>query len=207
MEFAGIEHRDDDDRADVVDDRRRGEEDAQLDRDTRSPSITISATAKAVSVDIGTPQPCVHGPGGAIAEDRARPARPCRRSRRRPEAPPSASSTRWPTVNSRLISSPTTRKNSVSRPSLIQCSSDMPKAARRRTTKPSSCSQNAAKAGPSGELVESDGDQRREQQQHAGRRPPAREVERRRAHPMAERAQHRVGEASFRPTVRRSGGR
>ena len=31
---------------------------------TRGPSMTISATAKAVSVDIGTPQPCDHGPGG-----------------------------------------------------------------------------------------------------------------------------------------------
>ena len=32
MQIAGIEDRDDDDRADVVDDRRGGQEDAQLDR-------------------------------------------------------------------------------------------------------------------------------------------------------------------------------
>ena len=31
---------------------------------TRAPSMTIKATAKAVSVDIGTPQPCDHGPCG-----------------------------------------------------------------------------------------------------------------------------------------------
>ena len=55
--------RDDDDRADVVDDRGRGQEHAQLDRHAR-PSITISATANAVSVAIGTPQPCRQTPAG-----------------------------------------------------------------------------------------------------------------------------------------------
>ena len=33
---------------------------------TRSPSMTTSATAKAVSVDIGTPQPNDQGPGGTM---------------------------------------------------------------------------------------------------------------------------------------------
>ena len=61
-ERAGIKYGDREDRAEVVDDRRRGEEDAQFDGDA-VPSMTISATAKAVSVDIGTPQPCIHGPG------------------------------------------------------------------------------------------------------------------------------------------------
>ena len=34
---------------------------------TRRPIITMSATAKAVSVAIGTPQPCAHGPSGIMA--------------------------------------------------------------------------------------------------------------------------------------------
>ena len=59
---------------------------------------------------------------------------------------------RWPTVNSRLISRPTTRKKIVSRPSLTQCCNDMLKPAA-PSAKPNGCSQNAAKAGPSGELV------------------------------------------------------
>jgi hypothetical protein len=34
--------------------------------ETRNPSMMISATAKAVSVDIGTPHPCDQVPGGMI---------------------------------------------------------------------------------------------------------------------------------------------
>jgi hypothetical protein len=41
--------------------------------------------------------------------------------------------------------------------------------------------------------------QRREQQQHARRRPPARELERGRAHPMPEPPQHRVGQRACVP--------
>ena len=34
---------------------------------TRRPIMAMSATAKAVSVAIGTPQPCAHGPSGMIS--------------------------------------------------------------------------------------------------------------------------------------------
>ena len=64
MELAGVEDSDDDDRTDVVDDGRRGQEDAQLHRDARARSSRSSAIANAVSVAIGTPQPCAHGPAG-----------------------------------------------------------------------------------------------------------------------------------------------
>ena len=97
---------------------------------TRAPIITIRATAKAVSVAIGTPQPCDHGPCGMTSRYSAAGA----------TMPPIAAAigsaaerrlARWPTVNSRLISSPTTRKKTVSRPSLTQCCNDMWKPARR----------------------------------------------------------------------------
>src|SRR3546814_8533092 len=59
---------------------------------------------------------------------------------------------RCPEVNSRLISSPTTRKNRVSRPSLIQLTSG---SENRALPKPSDTpvSHNAVNPGPSGELV------------------------------------------------------
>src|SRR3546814_17268048 len=59
---------------------------------------------------------------------------------------------RGPEVNARLISSPTTRKNRVSRPSLIQLTSG---SENRASPKPSdtSVSHSAVNPGPSGELV------------------------------------------------------
>ena len=54
-------------------------------------------------------------------------------------------------------------------------------------------------ARPERGVGQSDRDQRRQQQQDARGRSPAREVERRRAHPMAERPQHRVGKRAFVP--------
>ena len=59
---------------------------------------------------------------------------------------------RWPTVNSRLISRPTTRKNTVSSASLTQCSSDSRNSAVPSTI-PASCCQNAVNPGPRGEFV------------------------------------------------------
>jgi hypothetical protein len=59
---------------------------------------------------------------------------------------------RWPTVNSRLISKPTTRKKTVSCPSLIQCSNDSAKL-RPPNVSPNFCPQNAVKPGPSPVLV------------------------------------------------------
>ncbi len=63
LQVVRIEHRHDRNGADVVDDRRGGEEDAQP-TGTRLPIMTIRATAKAVSVAIGMPQPCDQSPGG-----------------------------------------------------------------------------------------------------------------------------------------------
>ena len=118
---------------------------------TRDPSMTISATAKAVSVDIGTPQPCIQGPDGTMRRSSAAgatmpPIAPATGSaaERQPE--------RWPTVNSRLISRPTTRKNRVKSPSLIQCCNDSEKPCS-SNVRPNRCSQNAAKSGPRPVLV------------------------------------------------------
>src|SRR5688572_32275299 len=58
---------------------------------------------------------------------------------------------KWPMVNSRLISRPTTRKKSVSKPSSTQCSSDIRKS-KFPNIKPKSVCQNVSKAGPSGEF-------------------------------------------------------
>lgn len=70
MDIARVEHADDDDRTDVVDDGRRGEEDAQLDGDV-GPITAIKAIANAVSVPIGTPHPCDHGPAGMASAYRS----------------------------------------------------------------------------------------------------------------------------------------
>ncbi len=118
---------------------------------TRLPSITMSAIANAVSVAIGMPQPWLHAPAGITSA--YRPAGTA--------MPPSAAAignaarrrfASRPTVNSRLISSPTSRKKIVSRPSFTQCVSDMRKRAS-ANSKPRGASQNAAKAGPTGELT------------------------------------------------------
>ncbi len=55
-------------------------------------------------------------------------------------------------VNSRLISRPTTRKKTVSKPSSTQCSNDIRKS-KFPNVKPKSVCQNASKAGPSTEFV------------------------------------------------------
>ena len=118
---------------------------------TRLPIITISATANAVSVAIGTPHPCAQGPEGISAIYRAAGttmppmAAAMGRAAERIEA-------RWPTVSSRLISSPTTRKKMVKSPSVTQFSSDSSKLAPSKV-KPKLCSQNAWKPGPNVELV------------------------------------------------------
>ena len=52
---------------------------------------------------------------------------------------------------------------------------------------------------PAASCMIDDRDDRHQQQQHAGRRRPAREVERRGAHAMAERAEHRLGERALVP--------
>lgn len=54
-------------------------------------------------------------------------------------------------------------------------------------------------ARPQGGVGQGDGDNRRQQQQDARRGSPAGEIERRRAHPVAECAQHRVGQRAFVP--------
>jgi hypothetical protein len=78
-----------------------------------------------------------------------------------PTMPPSADAigsaaerrlARWPTVISRFTSSPTTRKNTLRRPSSTQWRMDIRKAASPKLT-PNSWRQNASNAGPIGEFV------------------------------------------------------
>ena len=113
--------------------------------------MTTSATANAVSVGIGTPQPCAHCPDGITSAYSAAGT----------AMPPSAAAAgnaaerrvaRRPTVNSRLISRPTRRKKIVRRPSFTQCASGMRKRASANSM-PRGASQNAENAGPSGELT------------------------------------------------------
>lgn len=59
---------------------------------------------------------------------------------------------RWPTVNSRLISSPTTKKNTVSSPWLTQCNRECVNACAPQST-PIGLSQKAANAAANGELL------------------------------------------------------
>ena len=54
-------------------------------------------------------------------------------------------------------------------------------------------------ARPQAGIGHDDCNKRRQQQQNARRRSPAREVERSRAHPVAEPAEHRIGEGAFVP--------
>ena len=84
----------------------------------------IRATAKAVSVAIGTPQPVDQAPAGMMGEIDQRRQRPCRRWRLRSAAPPRAAG-EMADSESRLISSPTTRKKIVSSPSFTQSTSDI----------------------------------------------------------------------------------
>ena len=118
---------------------------------TREPMMAISATANAVSVAMGTPQPCAQGPLGTSDTY----------IRAGTTMPPTAAAmgraalrrvARCPTVNSRFISRPTTRKNTVSNASFTQCTSDMLNAA---SPKPrdSGVSQKRVNAGPASVLV------------------------------------------------------
>jgi hypothetical protein len=86
---------------------------------TRAPITAIKAIAKAVSVAIGTPHPCDHGPAGMTSAYISAGT----------TMPPSAAAigsaaerrlARCPTVISRFTSNPTTRKNTVRRPLLTQ---------------------------------------------------------------------------------------
>ena len=197
--LGAVEDRDHRDRADVVDDRRGGEEDAQLDRhaapehrDQRDREGGVGRHRHAPAV-----RP---GPG---RHERARRAAPA------PTMPPSAAaigsaasagSRGGPTVNSRLISRPTTRKKIVSRPVVdpVAAAAGAAAAAAERDapglaprTPRSRAPRRSWSARPRASVTS--------EQQQAGRGRPAREVERGRAHAVAERAQHRVGERAFVP--------
>ena len=102
-------------------------------------------------------------------------------------------------MNSRLISSPTTRKNTVSSASLTQCSSDSRNSSAADDDPGLVLPEARSKPGPSGELVSDDREHGREQQQQAGRGRPAGEVERRDPDPVPERAEHRVAERALVP--------
>ena len=67
VDAVGVEDRDHEDRADVVDDGEREEEQLQRRRDTRLPSRLSTPTANAMSVAIGMPQPSTASPPALIA--------------------------------------------------------------------------------------------------------------------------------------------
>ena len=117
----GVEDRDHEDRAEVVDDRQRQQEDSQRGRRRVRRAAASTPTAKR---DVGghgdapaarRPVPPGRWPG------RAARARPCRRARPRPAARPAGGRGRSPSTSSRLISRPTTKKKIAIRPSLTQC--------------------------------------------------------------------------------------
>ena len=101
-------------------------------------------------------------------------------------------------MNSRLISRPTTRKKTVSSPSSIQSRKDNGEAEiverQSETLVP-----ERRKARAQRRVGDDHGEDRRQQQEDARGRAPAHEVERRRADPVAEPAEHRVGEGAFVP--------
>ena len=117
---ARVEEGDHEHRADVVDDRERGEEHLERPPARGRPSRASTPSANAMSVAMGTPQPGAPGPPAVERGVEQRPARPFRRARRRSAAPPVGRDASSPASISRLISSPTRKKNTAMRPSLIR---------------------------------------------------------------------------------------
>ena len=102
-------------------------------------------------------------------------------------------------MNSRLISSADDQEEDRQQPVVDPVQQRHAEARRRRTSRPSGVSQNARNPGPSGELTSATARIDVSEQQQAGRRRPAREVERGGVHAVAERAEHRVGERALVP--------
>ena len=101
--------------------RSRGMSRNSLSADgAREPSRARTPTAKAMSVAMGIAPAVAAVAPGVDREVERRRAPPCRRPRRAPAAPPPAGRAARRSTSSRLISSPTTKKNSVIRPSLTK---------------------------------------------------------------------------------------
>ena len=147
----GVEERDHQHRDHVVDDRQRGEEHLESGRRAGAASAS-TPSAKAMSVAIGIAQP-PRGLGRGDRQDRGAPARPCRRARRRRAAPPGARDDSSPTSSSRLISRPTSRKNTAIRPSFTQCWSGERQRVRDRGRRPGGSARRRATSWAHGELA------------------------------------------------------
>ena len=118
-EPAAVEDRDHDDRADVVDHREREQQHAQRARDARAEQREHADRERDVGRHRDGPTRRACAADVEDREDRRR-TRACRRARRRAGAPPCAGVASSPSKISRRISRPTTKKNTVIKPSLIQ---------------------------------------------------------------------------------------
>ena len=104
-------------------------------------------------------------------------------------------------MNSRLISSPTTKKKIVRSPWLTQWSSECANVARAPLESQRRFPPRRERRAE-GRVAEHQREQRRQPQEQSRRRPPANELERGGLDAMAERAEHRVGQRAFIPGAR-----
>lgn len=117
----GVKERDDEDRHDVVDDDGRRQKDAQLDRHARAQKDDDRDGERRIGAYWDTPSMTQIG-GAMVAYMTAGRMIPPKAART--GSAPDRKVARWPTVNSRLISSPTTKKNTVRSPWLTQWSKE-----------------------------------------------------------------------------------
>ena len=173
---------------------------------TRLPSITISATAKAVSVAIGTPQPCAHGSGGMISRiehRRHHHAADRRRDRQRRGAPAGQMADGELALDLEADDQEEDRQQAVVDP--VQQRHAEAGVAEGEARGPAA--RRPQRPGPSGELVSTTASTVASSSSTPADGAQLGEVERGRAHAMAERARASRRRTSFRPTGRRSGGR
>ena len=196
LQVAGIEHGDDDDGADVIDDGGRGQEDAQLDRDARAQHRDQGHREGGIGRHGYAPavRPGPRGNDERVEQRRHGHAadrcgdRQCRR------APGSQVADREFALDLQPDDEEEDRQQRVVDP-VQQRHPETGGPERKAEIRMPEGLEAGAVAG----IVEHDGQDRGQQQQHAGRGRPAREAQRGRAHTMSERAEHGVGEGAFVP--------
>ena len=123
LEIAGVDERDHHDRADVVGDRERQQEEAQSGRDPRPEHRQHGHRERDVGGDGDAPAVGVPGAGVEREEEQGGHDHPADgRDGGQRGGPPVAQAR--PTTSSRLISRPTTKKKTAISPSLIHWPSD-----------------------------------------------------------------------------------
>ena len=196
VQRVGIEQRDHDDRADVVDDRRRGQEDAELDRhpgpehhEERHREGGVGRHRHAPAV-----RPGPRGDQPGVDQRRRGHAAERRRDRQRRGARAGEMADGELALDLEADDQEEDRQEPVVDP--VQERQPKIGAA---DDEPELCVPDSLEAGPERRVAERHREERRDQQQQARRRRPGGEVEGGGADPVAEGAEHRVGERALVP--------